>query len=141
MRLCLCMLSPALCVSINNLPHWSAGFRSYIRPAAIPVSLALFFRSVYTDTCRPCSFIFGTLFFFSPTNLKGTAEGIFYKVIVLGFHGGSVVKNLPANQPLGWEDPLQKKMPMYSSILAWESHGQRSLVGTVHGVSEDSDTT
>ena len=80
-------------------------------------------------------------FFFSPTNLKGTAEGIFYKVIVLGFHGGSVVKNLPANQPLGWEDPLQKKMPMYSSILAWESHGQRSLVGTVHGVSEDSDTT
>ena len=57
-------------------------------------------------------------FFF--TNLKGTAQGIFYKVIVLGFHGGSVVKNLPANQLLGREDALEKEMATHSSILAWE---------------------
>ena len=30
---------------------------------------------------------------------------------------------------LGWEDPLEKEMATHSSILAWESHGQRSLVG------------
>ena len=32
-------------------------------------------------------------------------------------------------QSLAWEDPLKKKMATHSSILAWESHGQRSLVG------------
>ena len=37
---------------------------------------------------------------------------------------GSVVKNLPAVQetqvqPLGWEDPLEKKIATHSSILAW----------------------
>ena len=118
------MLSPALCVSINHLPHCSASFRSCIQPAVMCFSCATFFRSVYTDTCHSCSFIFGTLFFFFFfTNLKGTAQGIFYKVIVLGFHGGSMVKNLPANQPRGWEDPLEKKMATYSSILAWEILG------------------
>ena len=30
---------------------------------------------------------------------------------------------------LGWEDPLEKKMATYPYILAWKSHGQRSLVG------------
>ena len=34
------------------------------------------------------------------------------------------IKNLPAMQetqvqPLGWEDPLEKGMATYSSILAW----------------------
>ena len=48
--------------------------------------------------------------------------------------GGSVVKNAPAMQErqirsLGQEDPLEKKMATHCSILAWESHGQRSLVG------------
>ena len=52
----------------------------------------------------------------------------------LGFAGDSVVKNLPANQEiwvqsLGEEDPLEKEMATHSSILAWESHGQRCLVG------------
>ena len=28
-----------------------------------------------------------------------------------------------------WEDPLEKEMKTHSSILAWKSHGQRSLVG------------
>ena len=32
-------------------------------------------------------------------------------------------------QTLGQEDPLEKEMATHSSILAWKSHGQRSLVG------------
>ena len=32
-------------------------------------------------------------------------------------------------QSLGWEDPLEKEMATHCSILAWKSHGQRSLVG------------
>ena len=43
------------------------------------------------------------------------------------FHGGSVVKNLPAVQEmqepwvqsLGWEDTLEEGMATHSSILAW----------------------
>ena len=31
--------------------------------------------------------------------------------------------------PLGQEDPLEKEESTHSSILAWETHGQRSLVG------------
>ena len=43
----------------------------------------------------------------------------------MGFPGGSVVKNPPAKQEmqilsLGQEDPLEKEMATYSSILAWE---------------------
>ena len=42
-----------------------------------------------------------------------------------GFPGGSVVKNLPAQQEiqilsLGQEDPLEEGMATNSSILAWE---------------------
>ena len=41
----------------------------------------------------------------------------------LGFPGSSVVKNLPAMQEtqvqsLGQEDPLEKEMATYSSVLA-----------------------
>ena len=49
--------------------------------------------------------------------------------VIVGFPGGSVVKNLPAVQEtqvqsLGGEDPLEKEMATHSSILAWEkSHG------------------
>ena len=44
------------------------------------------------------------------------------------------VQRLPAMQEtwvrsLGQEDPLEKEMATHSSILAWEIHGQRSLVG------------
>ena len=35
---------------------------------------------------------------------------------------------------LGGEDPLEKEMATHFSILAWESHGQRSLEGYSHGV-------
>ena len=43
----------------------------------------------------------------------------------MGFPGGSVVKNPPANagdvgSSLGWEDPLEREMVTHSSILAWE---------------------
>ena len=42
-----------------------------------------------------------------------------------GFPSSSVVKNSPAKQEMqvqsqGWEDPLEKEMATYSSILAWE---------------------
>ena len=50
-------------------------------------------------------------------------------------------KNLPAMwetwvRPLGWEDPLKEGMETHSSILAWEFHGQRSLMETVMGCKE-----
>ena len=45
-----------------------------------------------------------------------------------------MVKNLPAVQEtwvqsLGWEDPLKKGMATHTSILAWKSYEQSSLVG------------
>ena len=44
---------------------------------------------------------------------------------VLGFPGGSVVKNPPAKQEtrvwsLDGEDPLEKEMAIHSGILAWD---------------------
>ena len=47
----------------------------------------------------------------------------------MGFLGGSVVKNPPANQEmqktlvqsLGSEDPLEKETATHSNILAWET--------------------
>ena len=52
----------------------------------------------------------------------------------LGFPGDSVVKNSAAMQEmqvrsLDQADPLEKEMVTHSSILAWEIHGQRRLVG------------
>ena len=57
-----------------------------------------------------------------------------YIIDLMGSHGGSAVKSLPAMQEtwvqsLGWEDPLEKKMATHSNILAWRIHRQRSLVG------------
>ena len=51
----------------------------------------------------------------------------------IGFPGGSG-GNLPAMQEtqvqsLGGEDPLEKDMATHSSIPAWKSYGQRSLLG------------
>ena len=51
-----------------------------------------------------------------------------------GFLGGSVVKNPPAKQEtqvqsLGGEDPLEKEMATYSSILAWEIPWTEELDG------------
>ena len=44
--------------------------------------------------------------------------------ILVGFHGSSVVKNLPAEQEtwigsLGQEDPLEEEMATHSNILTW----------------------
>ena len=44
--------------------------------------------------------------------------------IIMGFPGGSAVRNLPAMhetwiRSLGWEDPLEKGMATHSSIFAW----------------------
>ena len=60
-----------------------------------------------------------------------------------------VVKKLPANagdkrdqvRPLGLEDPLEEGMAIHSNILAWESHGQSSLVGYSSWGGKESATT
>ena len=66
--------------------------------------------------------------------------------ISLDFPGGSVIKNrLPMQETwvrsLGREDPLEKEMAMHSSILAWKSHGHRSLGGHSPWGHKESDTT
>ena len=62
-----------------------------------------------------------------------------------GFPGGSAVKNPPAMQKiqetqvqsLGWEDPLEKGMATYSSILAWRiSMDWGAWRATVHRVAK-----
>ena len=55
------------------------------------------------------------------------------------------VKRLPTMretrfQSLGGEDALEKDMATHSSILAWKSHGQRSLVGYSPWGRKESDT-
>ena len=42
---------------------------------------------------------------------------------------------------LGQEGPLEKGMATHSTILAWESHGQRSLAGCGPWFCKESDTT
>ena len=37
---------------------------------------------------------------------------------------------------LGWEDPLEKEMQSTPVLLPGESHGQRSLVATIHGAAK-----
>ena len=54
--------------------------------------------------------------------------------IVIGFPCGSVVQNPPAMQEtqvqsLGGEDPLEKEMATYFSILAWEIPWTEELDG------------
>ena len=54
-----------------------------------------------------------------------------------------MAKNLPAiqetrAQPLGWEDPLEKEIATYSSILAWripwtEEPGRPQSMGSQRG--------
>ena len=57
------------------------------------------------------------------------------------------VKNVPAIQEtqvqsLGQGDPLEKEMAIHSNILAWENSMDRGAwQTTVHGVTEESDTT
>jgi len=64
---------------------------------------------------------------------------------ILGLQSGSVVKNLPEIQEtqemwvqsLGWEDPLEKGMATYSSILVWENPMDKEpWQATVHGIAK-----
>ena len=62
-------------------------------------------------------------------------------ILISGLPLAQLPKSLPAMQEtwvqsLGQEDPLEKEMTAHSRILGWESHGQRSLVATVHGVTK-----
>ena len=55
----------------------------------------------------------------------------------MAFHGGSVIKNLPADAGdtgsgrifLGQKDPLKKEVETHFFFFPAKSHGQRSLVG------------
>ena len=66
----------------------------------------------------------------------------------MGFPGDSVVKNPPVNAgdagliPEGQEDPQEKEMATYSSMLAWEiSWTGEAWQATVHVVTKESDMT
>ena len=57
-----------------------------------------------------------------------------------------MVKNLSAMQDIGFDlwvgkIPWRKKEQLTAVLLPGKSHGQRSLVGTVHGVPKESDMT
>ena len=65
----------------------------------------------------------------------------------MGFPGGSVVKNLPANagdpafSPWSRKTPLEEEMPTHSSILAWEIPWTEEPGGLQSmGVAKESDT-
>ena len=65
---------------------------------------------------------------FLTTSTTWEAQTFTYLCSKLGFPGGLVVKNLPTIQEmwvrsLGQEDPLEKAMATYSSILDWEIPG------------------
>ena len=69
---------------------------------------------------------------------------MFIQMIILGFPGSSVVKNLPAVQEiwiqyLGREDPLDEEMATHSSNLAWEIRWteEPGKLRTVHRVTKN----
>ena len=64
-----------------------------------------------------------------------------YYICPWAFLVAQSVKNLPAIREtwvrsLGWEDSLEKKMAIHSSIPAAKFHGQGDWWATVHGVAE-----
>ena len=77
-------------------------------------------------------------------------------MVIIGFPGGSVVKNLPTNVTdassisagdsgliPGWEHPLEKGMATHSGILAWRmswtENYREPQRATDHGVARESD--
>ena len=72
----------------------------------------------------------------SRTRLSDWTELNWHYVCKVGFPGGSVVKNPPINAEdagdmgsiPGQEDPPEKQMATYSSILAWETPGTEEPV-------------
>ena len=70
---------------------------------------------------------------------------LWLQVLKQGFHGGSVVKNPPANAGVAGSIPGRKtpwrRWQHTSELLPGKSHEQRSLGGSVHGVTVESDTS
>ena len=76
---------------------------------------------------------------------RSPGEGIDYP---LQYSWASLVAQTGKNPPvmqetwvlsLGWDDPLEEGMATHSSILAGESHGQRSLAGSCPQSCKESD--
>ena len=65
----------------------------------------------------------------------------------MGFPGGPLVENPPTNAgdlgliPGSGSSPGEGKWQPTPVFLPGESHGQRNLAGTVHGVAKESDMT
>ena len=65
-------------------------------------------------------------------------------IVLLGFLGGSLVKNLPTNAGDRrhwfslwiWKIPWKRKWQPISVFSPGKSHGQRSLVAAVHGIAK-----
>ena len=79
--------------------------------------------------------------------MEGNLDTSIYPI--WGFSGGSAVNNLSVMQEMqeSWvgslyrEDPPEERMATPSSILAWRTHEQRSLVGYSPWSHKESDTT
>ena len=94
--------------------------------------LDVFFSfEMHSLNCLLWSFVY---FVFGLFAFSYSLEGI---LCILGFPGGASGKE-PTCQcrrqkrwfwSLGWEDPLEEGMAIHSSILAWRTHRQMSLVG------------
>ena len=76
-----------------------------------------------------------------------TKRDLFLTVLIIGFPGGSVVKNSPAKQEtrvwsLGREDPLKKEM---ATLLQYSCLGNPMEKGawqaTVYGITKELDMT
>ena len=70
---------------------------------------------------------------------------MYISIIALGFPGGSDGKASSCNagdpvQSLDWEEPLEKEMATYSSILAWKIPWTEDLVGYSPWGRKESDT-
>ena len=98
----------------------------------------LTFKSLFSEkTLKPESWIRDTLLTFIFHVSTGS----------LGFPGGSVVNNPPANAGdagsiPGSENPLEEEMTTCSSVLAWRDHMDRETwQDVVHGVTKELDMT
>ena len=101
-------------------------------PRSKGCSLSLFANQVLPDHCH--------------VHLFMNCLCYFQVIAMRGFPGGSVVKNPCAKQEirvwsLGQEDPLEKKVTIHSSTLAWEIPWTRARWALVHGVAKELDTT
>ena len=115
-----------------------------------PPSLYVFTESVlcgYTAGVSLCAQISSAYRDTSQTGL-GPTQTVSHCNSINSFNSlvAQTVRNLlamqePQVQSLGREDPPEKGMPIHSSILPGEFHGQRSLVGYSPWGHKESDTT